>query len=647
MLCRGEFKHLKIEYGKGYFPEEWHLLKDIEVKANRKRITCPWDTVEMNGIYTIRVHGIKKDNTLREDSAWIYIDNTAPVTKLHINGGMDYEDKDIVTISVNDSFTLNAKDPEINNYASGIGKTFYKIINQGGGKTGAWKEWDGESISLDEGEYVVKYYSVDKAGLPGDPPGLEEQEEINTGNIERINTTTVIVQEAGQEPDISIVTGEPAGSPEPQPMPNTSDTTPPGISVTGIANGKYYNYPVCADIRIYDENLSEYYIVLKKDGEIQLSKTGQKNTNYKICVQEEAEYELIVEARDESSNIANTYMEFGIDKTSPIVEITGVEDGGEYYNETQPVVIDIIEAHAERMWTNLQHGSLTNTQYTNTAFFSGDILVKQGEYKLEAGSEDKAENITEKKIQFKIIGIDSLSALIFKAEYNTNTDADYGEGSTKNHSGAKITEGTSGKQGEALKCFKHENSSDSHYARYSSKSNIDKSQGTIMMWVKPGWSSAANGSKGEDLGRHIFSLYENKDKTNAAINFVIFKDQGTTAQIRYVKNGTNMPPHVLNADKNLDESERWYKDGETKWSHLALTWDLERGIIKIYIDGNLAGKKEEDKWVPYHAEEYKWMKIGDASKGVNKEFNGYIDRFKIYKIQLTDQQVNQIYEEEK
>ena len=53
--------------------------------------------------------------------------------------------------------------------------------------------------------------------------------------------------------------------------------------------------------------------------------------------------------------------------------------------------------------------------------------------------------------------------------------------------------------------------------------------------------------------------------------------------------------YTLSVDTNANENERWYKDGADKWTHLALRWDSERGIIKIYIDGELI-EREERGW---------------------------------------------------
>ena len=334
MKCRGEFEKLKIEYGAGYFPRDWELLKETKIKGNRKKVTYPWYTKDMNGIYTIRAKGIKKDHTLRENCVTIFIDNITPITKLQVNG-IDYGDKDTVTILTNDSFIFNLDDPIVNDYASGIEKTLYTIEKETGEVIVDWTYWDGNSISLDVGEYVVKYYSIDKAGFPGDPPGLSKDEEELIGNKEKINITGLIVDKIIQT---YLIAGGGTIQPNNQEKTNTDeiqsntqgssshdnsqtntpselDIIPTQIIITGIENGKYYNEDVCFNVKIYDDNIARYYVVFKQNGEIKFSYTGSVNTNYTICTKGEAEYDLIVDTSDKSGNPANVNIRFGIDET--------------------------------------------------------------------------------------------------------------------------------------------------------------------------------------------------------------------------------------------------------------------------------------------------------------------------------------------
>ena len=214
MICRGEFKYLKIEYGEGGFPEYWNTLKETEIKANRFRVACPWLTKDLDGTYTIRARGTKEDDTLREDSVTVFIYN------------------------------------------------------------------------------------------------LEMQEVVNAaGNTVQDN------DDSGNTPLVIVTTGK-----------VSADSTPPQIIISGVNNEEYYAHSVCADIQITDEYISEYYIVLEKDNNIEMAKTGNNNTNYRICVEEEAEYEILAEAKDKSDNVANASVSFVIDKTPPVAQVQETDD---------------------------------------------------------------------------------------------------------------------------------------------------------------------------------------------------------------------------------------------------------------------------------------------------------------------------------
>ncbi len=424
------------------------------------------------------------------------------------------------------------------------------------------------------------------------------------------------------------------------------DDTPPTITVNNIENGKYYNQDTCFDVQISDANLEEYYIAYKQDGSIQLSETGNANKNYRLCASVEADYELIAQAFDESRNFANTRVLFGVDKTPPEIHINNVDNEGIYYNEIQPEIV-IVEDHPENTLITLMY-SKAGEEYVKVEFKNEDTITNEGKYKLSVKCEDKAGNTTEKIVVFELKTFNPADALVFKAEYNADANADFAKGDSTNHSGAKITSDGKGKDGEALEVLPDNNS---HSARYNPDKNIDEKQGTIMTWVKPLWNTACTSP---DVGRYIFSLYKNDPDRTFSVNFVVFSNKGTTAQIRYMADGTDYV-HELNVDIDSIENQRWYKDGSGKWTHLSLSWDSQTGNIKIYIDGKPAGEKEAGKWTSYNVGADSWMNVGDKGRDTDQgqgnnddstRFNGYIDRIKIYDKQLTDGQVKSIYRQE-
>jgi len=73
--CLGDFETIRIEYGPGLYPDYWNILKETAVNPDRKRITKPWLTKDLNGTFTIRTVGIKVDGTKRQDSVTVYVYN--------------------------------------------------------------------------------------------------------------------------------------------------------------------------------------------------------------------------------------------------------------------------------------------------------------------------------------------------------------------------------------------------------------------------------------------------------------------------------------------------------------------------------------------------------------------------------------------
>ncbi|MDD5067629.1 MAG: Ig-like domain-containing protein, partial [bacterium] len=563
-----------------------------------------------------------------------------------------------------------------------------------------WQEWNGDPVALDKGEYHIWYYSADNAKL------WVSENDWFIGNKENINfnllIVTNIVRNTNINAGITLVTtggeetvpvnnsGETGVTPEVSGISNTgvigdipagwtnssagtsiysnsqtnensqtnippveNDIEPPVILVSGVENNRFYTQPVNGNILIKDARLKEYYAVLNKAGRILWSYSGITqctNTNIRFSVSDEAEYKLTVQARDSSSNIANTCVDFGIDKTWPAVYITGVEDKGVYFNEVKPI-ITVVEEHPAVIWTNLAY-SRTNAVYSNIAFYPDQVLTNAGMYCLSAGCSDKAGNTTCRTAEFGIKESPPEELLLFRADYNTNTDADYSKGEKKDFSGAKITEGNQGKDGEALKSLIL---GDSRYARYEPEKNIDKKQGTMIVWLKPFWTTA--NYIGKDQGRYIFTLYGNSVKGGGkrdapepgkySIMFAVFREKGTTVRIRYMDDRDQEYVNTLSVDTNKHENMRWYRDGAMKWTQLALSWDSDKGVIKIYIDGELAGRKEFGKWEPYDIGKENWMKIGSSDTGIFTEFWGYMDKMRIYSQPLTDKQVKVIYNSER
>ena len=535
----GSKSKIIIEYGVGENPDSWNLIKEFDpLPKNRENIVSPWQLREkvngkwedLNGIFRIRVR-LTNESGLREDSVVVWIDNEEPETS--ISNAIAGQNDELYLSTGELIFIQN--DPVKNGIASGVKNTKY-IISQDPEDPGEnWITWDMQPIQLANGNYNIWYFSEDNARMGANP----NQDPV--GNREKENFNILIVTNTGEVSGslVIITTGV------------KNDNILPKIDISPVADNQYYNHNLTINVNVTDEDLKDYYIVLKQEEKIIISQTGKANTNYTLAeISEEGNYTLTVQANDKTGNIANTRIDFGIDKTHPIVEINGVEDGNTYYNDIQPGV-DIIEEHPKEIWTNLKYKQSTNERYEKIYFIGEIILTNKGNYKLDAGAADKAGNTTVRTAEFELRKFEPDEVLLFGTEYNTNADADYAKGDGNAQGGAKITKGGMGKEGEALLI---KNNSKYHPARYKSVDNIDENQGSVMMWLKPLWDTTD--FNGEGHGRHIFTLYKTTGKTNYSIDFVVLKEQGTTARIRYVADGIDYL-HTLSVDTNSAESQMW------------------------------------------------------------------------------------------
>ncbi|MDD5224787.1 MAG: Ig-like domain-containing protein, partial [bacterium] len=160
----------------------------------------------------------------------------------------------------------------------------------------------------------------------------------------------------------------------------TIDKTSPVISVSGVSDGTYYKADVAPVITVTDANLAGSTITL--NGAPFVSGT---------TVSAEGSYTLAVEASDKAGNTAQTTVTFTIDKTVPVITVTGVTDGSYYKTDVIPV-ITVTE-------TNLASSSIT---LNGNTFESGTAVSTEGGYALVVQATDKAGNTAQVSISFTI-----------------------------------------------------------------------------------------------------------------------------------------------------------------------------------------------------------------------------------------------------
>jgi len=164
---------------------------------------------------------------------------------------------------------------------------------------------------------------------------------------------------------------------------------------------------------------------------------------------------------------------------------------------------------------------------------------------------------------------------LFLCHYNQSVNADYARGNPVGREGyykgkglMKITSGKKGKFGEGLYTG---NSEDELSLAYYTKDNIFAEEGTIEMWVKilhnptdEGWGGPLFYLVGEAWNENTMRLYIGNGKVEFYL--LMYKESGY---------------HIVNAP-----ILNW-KKGE--WHHIACTWSLLDGVLKLYIDGKLQG----------------------------------------------------------
>ena len=189
-----------------------------------------------------------------------------------------------------------------------------------------------------EGKHTLYVYGVDKAGnnasktivfiidktpptitviLPEDGLITNQNVTLNysfSDNVSSVENITVSGDESTytEEGDYSIVltATDQAGNTAQDIVTFTIDKTNPGITISGVADGTYYNTDVTPVIDVSDANLNTTSITLNNNPFTNGTTVSAENT-----------YTLVVQANDKAGNTANKIITFVIDKTAPTITI--------------------------------------------------------------------------------------------------------------------------------------------------------------------------------------------------------------------------------------------------------------------------------------------------------------------------------------
>ncbi len=160
----------------------------------------------------------------------------------------------------------------------------------------------------------------------------------------------------------------------------TIDTTPPAITITGVAQGGLYNTAVTPVVTVTDAYSATQTITL--NGQPFASGTA---------VTAAGSYTLAVTATDAAGNQASASVTFAIDKTPPVISVTGVGTGGVYGTTVTPVVT-VTDSHP---------GTQTITLNGQT-FTSGTPVSAEGSYTLAVSATDAAGNQSSLTVTFAL-----------------------------------------------------------------------------------------------------------------------------------------------------------------------------------------------------------------------------------------------------
>jgi parallel beta-helix repeat protein len=162
----------------------------------------------------------------------------------------------------------------------------------------------------------------------------------------------------------------------------TIDGAKPTINITGVINEEYYNTNVTPMINISDAHLNEDETITTLNDMSFVSGTE---------VSAEGKHTLYIYAVDKAGNNISKTITFTIDKTKPIIVVSGVADGA-YYNTDVAPVVDVSDANID----------ITSITLNGNSFTSGNTVSTENTYTLVVQVNDKAGNTANKTITFTI-----------------------------------------------------------------------------------------------------------------------------------------------------------------------------------------------------------------------------------------------------
>lgn len=164
------------------------------------------------------------------------------------------------------------------------------------------------------------------------------------------------------------------------------DKTPPSISITGAENGGFYNISRTISYSIADN--------------IDTSPLISANYVSGAIFSDENDYSLQVTAKDHAGNIAVKTLNFTIDKTHPIVNITSPSNDF-YVGHIVKITGTTTDLHMKAISLEIDGTSITNT----SEYLWDSTKVPDGEHEIRLNAEDKAGNTASISMKVKVDNI--------------------------------------------------------------------------------------------------------------------------------------------------------------------------------------------------------------------------------------------------
>lgn len=173
------------------------------------------------------------------------------------------------------------------------------------------------------------------------------------------------------------------------------DTTPPTVTINGVQNNGKYNTSVTPVI-IFGDNVASQ-VLLKDNAQVII--TGL-NVPYAIgdTISQEGTYSLTVTTHDGAGiPVSHPPVLFTIDKTSPVITVTGVSDGSTYRDS---VTMNVVSDEAGTLTVQDEKGNTITPTAGQYVFDGADDQVKS--YVVVITAADSTGNTTRKQLSFSI-----------------------------------------------------------------------------------------------------------------------------------------------------------------------------------------------------------------------------------------------------